>query len=160
MHGPPGSGKTTLGRAVTEQLIAANRATGMIDLDALSLVYPVQGRSFTRNNLRAVWPNYAAVPHIRLVLPLVVVDEADLAELRDITAAARFTVCELSAPRAVLEQRVRAREPNEFWTSRVIDFIDMYDARDDHPRIRDFQASTHPERVEDTARQVLKLCGW
>lgn len=81
LHGAPGAGKTTVAIAVAERLRAAGVPSALIDLDALSLVHPYQGRSFTRANLRAVWPNYAAVPDLRVVLPLVVVDEEEARRL-------------------------------------------------------------------------------
>src|SRR6476619_22301 len=102
LHGSPGSGKTTLAAALAEHLRRANLANAVIDLDALCLVHPYQGRAFSRANLRAVWPNYAAVPDVRVMLPLVVVDDDDLRELKEIVAADRFTVCELTAPRSIL----------------------------------------------------------
>ncbi len=67
LHGSPGSGKTTLADAVAERLRRADVASALIDLDALSIVHPHQGRSFSRANLRAVWPNYTAVPDVRVV---------------------------------------------------------------------------------------------
>jgi hypothetical protein len=135
-------------------------ANAVIDLDALSIVYPNQGRPFSRANLRAVWPNYAAVPGIRVLLPLVVVDLDDLCELKQITASARFIVCELTAPRAILERRVNEREPNAFWRSRVLDFVAMYHDRDDHSEIRDFQVTTRTASVDATAIEVIDRCGW
>ncbi len=111
LHGSPGSGKTTVGGAVAEQLRQHQISNALIDLDALSIVYPHEGPSFSRSNLRAVWPNYTSVRHVKVILPLVVVDAADLALLREITSGARLVVCELTAPRDVLEERVAGREP-------------------------------------------------
>jgi adenylylsulfate kinase-like enzyme len=160
LHGSPGSGKTTVAAAVTECLRRADVASALIDLDAFATVHPHQGRSFSRANLRAVWPNYMAVPDLRVVLPLVVVDEADLVELQEITAADRFIVCELTAPRAVLEERVIEREPNDFWRSRLLELIAVYHERDDHPAIRDFLVSTHAVSVDESAAQVISRSGW
>lgn len=160
LHGSPGSGKTTVAEAVAERLRHANVASALIDLDALALVHPYQGRAFSRANLRAVWPNYAAVPDVRVLLPLVVVDHDDLLELKEITAADRFIVCELTAPRRILEQRVIDREPNEFWRTRLLDFVALYHDRDDHPAIRDFQASTDDRSIEQSASEVIEKCGW
>jgi hypothetical protein len=160
LHGSPGAGKTTVAAAVAERLRQVRTPNALIDLDELSLVYPYQGRSFSRANLRAVWPNYAAVPNVRIVLPLVVVDQGDLVELQDITRPRRFLVCELTAPRAVLETRVTEREPNQFWKSRLLDFIGTYHDRDDHAAIRDFLVHTHPASVEQAAAEVIRGCGW
>jgi hypothetical protein len=107
-----------------------------------------------------VWPTYAALPDVRVVLPLVVVDHDDLLELKEITGPARFLVCELTAPRAILERRVIDREPNDFWKSRVLNFIALYHDRDDHPAIRDFQVPTHAGSLEDAAVEVIHRCGW
>jgi hypothetical protein len=54
---------------VVERLWGAGRAGGVIDLDELSLAHPSPGRSFALDNLRAVWPNYAAIPDLRLIIP-------------------------------------------------------------------------------------------
>ena len=160
LHGSPGSGKTTIARAVAERLCVLDLANAVIDLDELAIVYPEQGGSFSRGNLRSVWPNYAAVPSVRVILPLVVRDHDDLSELREITAPARFMVCELTAPRAILERRVVEREPDDHWRSRLLDFVALYHGRDDHSAIRDFAVATHPQPVEDTAVEVIGKCGW
>jgi hypothetical protein len=160
LHGSPGAGKTTVAEAIAERFRQTKIASALIDLDALSIVTPSQGRSFSRGNLRAVWPNYAAVPKVRVVLPLVVVDHDDLVALQEITAPARFLVCELTAPRDVLDARVIRREPNDYWRSRLVDLIALYHDRDDLLAIRDFQVATHPCSVEETADEVIRRCGW
>ena len=160
LHGSPGAGKSTLAEVVAERLREAAIANAVIDLDALSLVYPHPGRSFSRANLRAVWPNYAAIPDVKVVLPVVVADAADMAELQEITAARRFLVCELTAPRSILEARVTAREPNDFWTSALLRWIEVYHGRDDLDSIRDFQVSTHERSILESADEVIRLCGW
>jgi len=68
LHGSPGAGKSTLARAISEILRVSDLAHGVIDMDEISIVHPFQGRSFARENLRAIWPRYAAVPGIRLLL--------------------------------------------------------------------------------------------
>jgi len=57
LHGSPGSGKTTLSRAIAEHLRTADMAHAVIDLDDLCKVYPTPDRSFARENLNAIWPN-------------------------------------------------------------------------------------------------------
>jgi hypothetical protein len=62
---------------------------------------------------------------LEAILPLVGVGHNDLVELRELTAVETFSVCELTAPRTILESRVIGREPNEFWRSRLLDFVAM-----------------------------------
>ena len=100
LHGSPGSGKTTLSRAIAELLRAADRANAVIDLDDLSKIFPDPGRSFARDNLKAIWPNYAAVPQLKVVIPSVIADEHEREQLRAAVSGARFVVCELTAPKA------------------------------------------------------------
>jgi hypothetical protein len=69
-------------------------------------------------------------------------------------------VCELTAPLAVLKDRVTAREPNEFWQGRLQGFLDLYHRRTDLARIRDFQVSTHGSSVDDAAQEVIEKAGW
>lgn len=160
LHGSPGSGKSTLSRAIAELLRAADVANAVIDLDDLSLIYPHPGRSFARDNLRAVWPNFAAVPHLKVVLPTVVVDEEELGQLRAVVPGSTFVVCELTAPLVVLRQRVSTREPNEFWQDRLRSFVDLYHRRTDLARIRDFEVATHGRSVNDATQEVIEKAGW
>jgi shikimate kinase len=160
LHGSPGSGKTTLSRAIAECIRTAGMANAVIDLDDLCKVHPYPERSFARENLKAIWPNYAAIPNLKLVIPGVIADEEDLELLRDAVPGARFVVCELTAPEAVLKDRVTAREPNEYWQSLLRDFVDLYHRRSDLPNIRDFQVSTHDKSVAEAAHEVVEKAGW
>ncbi len=160
LHGSPGAGKTTLARAVSEILREADLAHGVIDLDEISLVHPYQGRSFARENLMVLWPRYAAIPGLRLILPSVIADEEELVLLRNALPGANLAVCELTAPQAVLKDRVTAREPNEFWQRSLRGWVDVYHARDDLVRIRDFLVSTHQRSEQDAAQEVVEKAGW
>ena len=160
LHGSPGSGKTTLSRAVSELLGAAGKANAVIDLDELSLIYPSPGRSFACDNLEAIWPNYAAVPEIKVVISGVIADEQGRDRLRAAVSGARITVCELTAPEPVLKNRVTAREPDEYGQQRLRGFVDLYHRRTDLTRIRDFQVETHGRSVDEAAREILEKAGW
>jgi predicted kinase len=160
LHGSPGSGKTTLSRAIAELLRAAEMANAVIDLDDLSKVYPHPHRSFARDNLKAIWPNYAAIPCIKVVIPSVIADEEELEQLRDAVPCARFIVCEVTAPEVILKDRVTAREPNEYWQKMLRDFVDLYHRRSDLSRIRDFQVATHDRSVDEAAREVVEKAEW
>jgi predicted kinase len=160
LHGSPGSGKSTLAGAMADLLRESGLTNAVIDLDDLNMVYPHRDRSFARDNLRAVWPNYAAIADLRLVIPSVVADEDERVQLRSAVPGSRFTVCELTAPKWILKERVTAREPNEYWRHRLRNFVDLYHRRSDLARIRDFQVSTHDRSVTEAAREVIEKMGW
>ncbi|WP_194892574.1 hypothetical protein [Catenulispora pinisilvae] len=160
LHGSPGAGKTTLARAVSEILRAAGLPHGVIDLDEISLVFPGQDHSFARANLKSIYPRYAAVPGLRLLLSGVIEDEKELALLREAVPGANLVVCELTAPEAILKQRVTAREPNEFWQEGLRRWVDVFHARTDLDKIRDFLVSTHDRSQEDSAREIIEKAGW
>src|SRR3954447_25177683 len=161
LHGSPGSGKSTLARAISEVLRAADVAHGVIDMDELSLVHPYPGRSFPRENLRAIWPNYvAAVPDIKLIIPMVFNDEQEVDLLRAAMPGARLVICETFAPIAVLKQRVTEREPTDEWAAALREWIEVYHARSDHERIRHFRVVTHPATVDESVHQILERAGW
>ena len=160
LYGSPGSGKTTLSRAVSELLREADLTHAVVDLDDLSLVYPAPPRSFALANLRAIWPNYSAIPGLRLILPSIIADQEELEQLLAAVPGSHLSVCELTAPEAVLKERVTAREPNEFWRQRLLAFVDLFHTRSDLEAIRDFCVSTHGRSVEESAREVVAKAGW
>lgn len=140
LHGSPGAGKSTLARALALTLAQANIPWGVIDMDELSLIHPYPGRSFPRENLRAIWPNYvAAVPEIKLIIPTVFADEREVELLRAVLPGARLIICELTAPVQILKQRVTEREPTEELAAGLRGWVDVYHARSDHERIRHFR---------------------
>ena len=161
LHGSPGSGKSTLARALALELGAADMAWGVIDMDELSLVHPYPGRWFPRDNLRAIWPNYvAAVPDIRLIIPMVFNDEEEVELIRAALPGARLMICETSAPVEVLKKRVTDREPTDELAAALRTWVDVYHERSDHERIRHFRVVTHPATVEESVREILELTGW
>ncbi|WP_431277135.1 hypothetical protein [Leifsonia poae] len=67
-----------------------------------------------RENLRAIWPNYiAAVPDIKLIIPMVFNDEQEVELVLETVPGARLIICETTAPIAILKQRVTEREPTD-----------------------------------------------
>ncbi|BDZ44334.1 AAA family ATPase [Naasia aerilata] len=161
LHGSPGSGKSTLARALSEALRTADVAHGVIDIDELSLVHPYPGRWFPRENLRAIWPHYvAAVPDLKLIVPMVFNDEEEVELYRAALPGARLLICETTAPIPVLKERVTEREPTDEWAASLRKWVDVYHARSDHDRIRQFQVVTHPATVDESVAEILGWTRW
>lgn len=160
LHGSPGSGKTTLARAISERLRAASVAHGVIDADELNLVFPSPDRDFWLANLAAIWPNYAQVPGIRMIIATVIADAERLDRLRAAIPAATFTVCELTAPVDVLKARVTAREPTDEWREALRAWVDHHAARTDLDDIRDALISTYDRTEDEAASEVLRAIDW
>lgn len=160
LHGSPGSGKTTLTRAIAEDLRASGASHGVIELDQLGLIHPYPAGWFAVSNLRAIWPNYVAVPNVKMIIDTVIADEDALRQLRDAMPGSRIIVCELTAPIDVLKARVTEREPNEFWRTALRDFVDLHHRRTDLDRIRHFLVCTDQKPIADTAREVIEKAGW
>ncbi|MDF2509614.1 MAG: hypothetical protein K0Q52_3473 [Microbacterium sp.] len=160
LHGSPGSGKTTLARTISEHLRADGVPHAVIDVDELNLIFPSPRRDFWLTNLAAIWPNYAQVPDIRVIIPTVIADAERLEELRAAVPAASFVVCELTAPIDVLKARVTEREPTDEWRASLRAWVDHHAARTDLEQIRDVLVSTYDRSEQDAAREVLRVIGW
>jgi hypothetical protein len=156
LHGPPGSGKSTLARGVSEHLREAGETHAVIDLDELNIVYPGQGSNFLMRNLKAIWPNYAALPHVKVLIPTVIPDREWYETFIDATPAARRTICELIASERVLKERVTRREPNAFWQERLRNWVDVYLQRDDNQRFGHFQVTTDRMSIEEAVREIVR----
>jgi hypothetical protein len=133
---------------------------GVIDVDELNLIFPAPERDFWLSNLAAIWPNYARVPNIHVVISTVVADADRLERLRAAVPAASFAVCELTAPVDVLKERVTRREPTEELRTSLRAWVDHHAARTDLESVRDIIVTTHDRSEEDAAHEVLQAVGW
>ena len=160
LHGSPGSGKTTLSGAVGEQLRQADVPHAVIEPEQLSLIHPNQGRAFAHKNLKAIWPNFTAVPNLNVVIPTVIADADDYQSLTDAVHNSKIMICELMAPKAILMDRVTAREPNAYWQDRLRNWVNIYSQRDASLKYGDFEVSTHNKTIEEAAKEVIEKAGW
>lgn len=160
LHGSPGSGKTTQGGAVSEILRQTDQARAFIEPEQLSIIHPNQERSFAHKNLKAIWPNYTAVPNLKVVIPTVIADTADYESLMDAIPAAKIMICELTAPKSILIDRVSAREPNAYWQDRLRNWVEVYHRRDASQKFGNFQVSTHNRSIDETAQEIIEQAGW
>ncbi len=114
--GAAGVGKTSTAYEVSLRLAADGVPHALVDCDELDRVYPWPVPELppwepARRNLAAVWANYAAFGHTRLMLCGVFADlRQEMPWIADAVPDAAFTVVRLTAPMDVLEERVRRRE--------------------------------------------------
>lgn len=160
LNGSPGSGKTTLANAIAERLREMDVPHAVIDVDELARVYPEVGGSLGWQNLCAVWPNYAALPNLKVIIPVCIDSKRDLEELRKATPSSKFTICELVADEWVLKERVTRREPNEYWQTKLRNLVERHLGKDSTAQFGDFQVRTDDRSVDEAANQILSRLGW
>jgi predicted kinase len=111
--GPAGVGKTTVAHEVSLQLRTAGVPHAVIDTDGLDDVFPIPEDQWrlTEHNLAHVWSAFRAHGTERLLLTGVYLHRPqELEWIHRATAADRVVLVELTAPDAVLEERVARRE--------------------------------------------------
>jgi predicted kinase len=160
LNGSPGSGKSTLANAIDERLRTIGLAHAVIDVDELCRVAPEPDRSLKWRNLRAMWPNYSAIPNLKVILPVCIDSKKDLEELRNAAPSEKFTICQLVADESILKDRVTRREPNEYWQRLLISLVDRYLAKDPDDRFGDFRVRTDDKTIEDAAQEIIGRLGW
>jgi hypothetical protein len=160
LNGSPGSGKSTIANAIAIHLMQMDIAHAVIDVDELGRIYPELGTAFSRNNLRAMWPNYAAIPNLKVILPVCIVSKQDLEELRDGAPCKGFTICELVADESTLKDRVTRREPDEYWQAKLRDLVDKHLNKDSADRFGEFRVRTDDKSIDDAAKAILERLGW
>ena len=141
--GTVGAGKTAVAREIGE-LLRLNRVAGgmkmvcgVIDLDALSYVAagPVEDRfnsNFVLENLKAIWPNYAARGVDHLVLARYVGAAYEVEASREAIPSATVTVCRVTAPPETVQDRCRipSQRRSSDWHSTTLTSLACIGGRD------------------------------
>ena len=160
LHGSPGSGKTTVGNAMADILRQAGVPHLLLEIDELERIYPEDDPFIKWRILASIWPNYHPLGEIKVILPVLIDTAEDLRQLRAAVPARSVTICELWAGEAILHDRVTAREPNEFWQSKLRGLVDKYGQRDAGQQFGDFRVPTDERSAESVAREILEHLGW
>ncbi|WP_198653131.1 ATP-binding protein [Actinocorallia populi] len=114
--GPAGVGKSSTAYEVSRRLAQADIAHALIDTDELDRVHPwpppgLGTAELSRRNLQALWTNYEALGHTRLILTGVFVDlSGPLDWIRQAIPRARIVFVRLMADASTLQARVHRRE--------------------------------------------------
>lgn len=158
--GPPGVGKTTVGREIYSQLIRSGVAVGYVDIDQLGICYPEPASDPGRHrmkarNLGAVAGSFRAAG-ARCVVVSGVVDAVCGIPVELIPRAA-VTLCRLRADHDELKQRLVARRAPVEQVAAVLREADDLDAG----AVADFCVNTTGLSVVEVAGQVRhRTNGW
>lgn len=159
LHGPPGSGKTSIAQTASELLRKHDIANAVIDLDYLAKIYPRKHIGIMYKNLASIWPNYREVGTIKIIIPTYL-QKGELEIVTNAAPASKIQVCEVLAPVEVLEERIKAREKQAFRLKLHLDYLRQYDGNGPDKEQIDFQVINHGKSIEQTTLELLQKVGW
>jgi hypothetical protein len=159
-----GSGKTTMMGEISDLLAIGCVAHAAIDVDAFGNAHDPAGvidlAEVAFRNVTAAVRTYAAEGIATFVMAGAIESGAELARLREALAATDIVVCRLIAPVAVMQQRVRLREPG-IWEQKYVDRVEVLEAALDQAKVEDFSVVNDGTRpVTAVAREILQRTGW
>ena len=112
--GAPGAGKTDCLIALTDALIDDEIAHATIDVDEVAWSYPYPTNEQRCALLAAAWEAHRRAGHELLLFADVVESGDHLEQLLGAVGADDHLLVRLEAPRAMLRQRILAREPTDW----------------------------------------------
>lgn len=159
--GRSGVGKTTVSYEVVEQLRRHGLAHALVDGDDLDAVYPpVEGSSLAEANLRAIWRNYRALGHDRMVYVNTVSVLESAMILRAVGQDVGITGVLLTASDDTATERLRAREIGstlDFHIERSVAAASMLETTAPSWVHR---VPTDGRSVPEIAASIIELTGW
>jgi ABC-type ATPase involved in cell division len=159
LHGPAGAGKTSVSQTMSELLRQQDVAHAVIDLDYLAKVYPRKHISIMYKNLASIWPNYKALGKIKIIIPTYL-QKGELEIVMNAAPAKKTQVCEVLAPMAVLEERIKAREKRKFQVNLHLDYLRGYESNGPQKEQISFQVINHDRTLEQTALEIVQKAQW
>jgi ribose 1,5-bisphosphokinase PhnN len=164
LTGPVGVGKSAVLYEVDRLLVEAGVAHASVELEELARCWTPASETGVPNraalvygNLAAVWANYAAYGAPRLVIGMLLEDRATLTHLSQAIPGAQPTVVRLYAPLAVIEQRLRRREPDP---AAELDAARYLVPRMDEQKVEDHLVDNGGRPLPEVAREIVRLVGW
>lgn len=159
--GRSGVSKTTVSYEVSEQLRTYDMAHALVDGDNLDAVYPQpQGSALTEANLAAIWRNYRALGHGRLIYVNTVSVLEDQMIRRALVDEAEITGVLLTSMDATASERLAHRE--------IGSTLDRHLERSAENAARLETAAgdwvhrvpTDDRSVRDIAKSIVGITGW
>jgi adenylylsulfate kinase-like enzyme len=165
--GRAGVGKTTVGWEVSARLRAAGVAHAVIDGDFMGQVHPApQGdphrAAVSERNLTAVWSNYAALGHRRLVYTntVSVLDEAAGMFRRAMGHGVRLVRVLLTATDETTVRRLTGRELGSELEHEIENSARKARMLDERAPADTLRLVTDGRTVSDIAGEVIAATGW
>jgi adenylylsulfate kinase len=162
--GSMGSGKTTMMGEVSDLLAMRGVVHAAIDIDAFGNAHDPAGSmdlaAMAYRNVAAAVRNYAAEGVTTLVMAGAIETRSELEQLRGAVGATDLVVCRLIAPVAIMQQRVRGREPGS-WQQKYVDRVEVLEDALDKAAVEDFAVANDGARpITEVAREILQRAGW
>jgi len=159
--GSMGAGKTTVMAEASDLLTAAGVVHAAVDLDGLAIVHDGGrgGGDLAYVNLQSLWRNFAAEGIDALLVAAALETQAELDRLRAAVGAERVVVCRLRAPIALMQSRVRRREPGML-QAQFVDRVATLEQVLDAAGLEDFAIQNDVASVTAVARDMLVRAGW
>jgi predicted kinase len=160
--GPVGVGKTAVLREADVLLIQADAKHATVELEEVARCWtgPTESSraSLVYRNLTALWSNFAAVGAERLLLSGLVEHRLDLQQVSAVIPGAAVTLVRLHAPLAVLEERIRLREPDT--PDGELDGARWWTRHFEHEHPEDYLVASDQLPLREITTDVLRLAGW
>ena len=162
--GPIGVGKSTVLRNADALLAGAGILHASVELEDVARFWgpqPAGGNTrpdVAHRNLASVWANYRAAGADRLLLSLLMERRSDLSFVRDAIPDAHITVVRLHARLAVIEGRVRSREPAT--SEQELSAARWWVSRLEGSTFADHLVDNGGRPVREVAANVLRVLGW
>lgn len=165
--GRAGVGKSTVGWEVSDRLRVAEVAHAIIEGDFMGQVHPAppddpHRAAIAERNLTAVWANYAALGHRRLVYTntVSVLAETEGTFRRAMGADVRIVRVLLTATDATAERRLRGREIGSELQRELAGSARKARLLDERAPADTVRVATDGRTVMDIAAEVLAATGW
>jgi predicted kinase len=162
--GSMGSGKTTMIGELSDLLASRGIAHAAIDIDAFGNAHDpldaIDLAAVAYRNVAAAVGNYAARGVSTFVLAGAIETAAELTQLQEAVGTTDVVVCRLGAPIAVMQDRIRRREPG-MWQQKYVDRVAMLEATLDRAGLEDFAVANDGSRpITSVAEEILQRAGW
>ena len=110
-------------------------------------------------NLASIWPNYLEISGVKVIIPTYL-QKGELEVVMNAAPAKQTQICEMLAPKDVLEERIKAREKSEFQIELHLNYLHQYDGSGPEKNQVSFQISNHNKTKEQTSIEILQQAKW